>query len=64
MCVASAYLKQRDQEKLLMEEIALIRVEGESLYLKSIFGEEKSVPARIKEIDFVTSKIVLEGPAT
>ena len=60
MCVARAYLRQEQKEELLMEEIALIRVEGENLFLKSIFGEEKSVKANIKEVDFVASKVLLE----
>lgn len=62
MCVARAYLKQEQGKELLMEEIALMRCEGDGLLLRDIFGEEKSVRAEIKEVDFVASKILLEKP--
>ncbi len=60
MCVARVYLRQKQGEELLMEEIALMRCEESGLLLRDIFGEEKSIRAQIKEVDFVASKILLE----
>jgi len=61
MCMARAYLKQGVHKEILLEEVAFIRTEGEELLLKTLFGEEKSLRATIREIDFANSMILLEG---
>jgi len=60
MCMASVWIKKDSEEKNLLEEVAVIRVSGENLVLSTLFGEEESVKAKIKEIDFVNSKVLLE----
>ena len=60
MCMASVWIKKDSGEKNLLEEVAVIRVSGENLVLSTLFGEEESVKAKIKEIDFVNSKVLLE----
>jgi len=60
MCMASVWIKKDSGEKNLLEEVAIIRVSGENLVLSTLFGEEESVKAKIKEIDFVNSKVLLE----
>lgn len=49
-----------DQTELLLEEVALVEVEGEWVKLKPLFGEVLSLPARLKEIDLMKHRIVLE----
>jgi len=58
--MASVWIKKDSGEKNLLEEVAIIRVSGENLVLSTLFGEEESVKAKIKEIDFVNSKVLLE----
>jgi len=60
MCIANVWIKKDSGEKNLLEEVAIIRVSGKNLVLSTLFGEEKSVKAKIKEIDFVNSKVLLE----
>lgn len=60
MCMASVWIKKDSGEKNLLEEVAVIRVSGKNLVLSTLFGEEESVKAKIKEIDFVNSKVLLE----
>lgn len=60
MCMAKAYLKHGPRKEVLLEEVAYIQLEGESLLLKPLFGEQKSVRATIREIDFLNSTILLE----
>jgi predicted RNA-binding protein len=44
-----------------MESVTFIKPEGERVFLKSLFGEEKSVQARIVEMDLGAQKILLES---
>lgn len=60
MCMVSVWIKKDSGEKNLLEEVAVIRVNGKNLVLSTLFGEEESVKAKIKEIDFVNSKVLLE----
>ncbi len=60
MCMASVWIKKDSGEKNLLEEVAVIRVSGKNLVLSTLFGEKESVKAKIKEIDFVNSKVLLE----
>ena len=60
MCEANAYLLKDGEEEMLLEDVDLLRPEGESIFLRSIFGEQKTVSARIKEIRLMDHKIILE----
>ncbi len=60
MCLAKAYIGKKTESDLLMEEIASIKVEDGKLLVTSLFGEQKEVAARIREIDFKSSDIFLE----
>jgi predicted RNA-binding protein len=64
MCLANAYLKKGSHEELIVKEVASLRTEGDELHLKSLFGEEKSIKGKIKEIDFINSHILLEQEST
>ena len=60
MCQSSIYVIDEDREELLLEEVALVEVEGDRVALKTLFGEPLSLCARIKEIDLMKHRIVLE----
>lgn len=60
MCEANAYLLRDDREELFMENIEILRPEGESVYILNIFGEQRWVKAHIKEMNLVQHRIVLE----
>ena len=60
MCLAKAYIGKKEENDLVMEEIASIKVEDDKLLVTSLFGEQKEVAARIREIDFKSSDIILE----
>jgi len=55
------YVDKGDKEELLKEEIASLKIEGKKLLLKTLFGEEKEIEARIRQIDFMTHSIFLEN---
>ena len=61
MCEANAYLIKDDEEELFMENIDILRPEGEKVYIRDIFGEQRWVRAHIKEMNLVQHRIVLES---
>ncbi|MGQ9509536.1 MAG: CooT family nickel-binding protein [Thermodesulfobacteriota bacterium] len=60
MCEANAYLMKQGKEELILEDISILRPEGDALYLQNIFGEQKRIKARIKEMNLIDHRIVLE----
>jgi predicted RNA-binding protein len=60
MCEANAYLVKDGKEELVLEDLMVLRPEGEDLYLQNIFGEQKKIRARIKELNLIDHRIVLE----
>lgn len=61
MCEANVYLiDENGQEKLLLEAVDRIVPEDDSLVMENIFGQRKIVKARIKEMQLVEHRIILE----
>jgi predicted RNA-binding protein len=59
MCLGKAYIEADDKRELVMDSIATIEIADNKLKLSTIFGDQKELEARIKEIDFEGSKIIL-----
>lgn len=60
MCQARVYLRQDGRENLIMEEVAVIEVEGDTCILATLFGEEERVVGRIVRIDLLKHRVHLE----
>ena len=61
MCLSKAYVERDGKRELLMEEIASVDIEAGKLLFKTLFGEQKEIEANIREIDFLSHSLVLEG---
>lgn len=61
MCLSKAYVDTDGKRELLMEEVAAIGFEKGKLLIKTLFGEQREITANIREINFLTHTIVLEG---
>ncbi len=59
MCLASAYYNNENGQ-LILKDIAHLRLNGNNVEMETLFGEGKSVPGRVIEVDFFSSKIFLE----
>ena len=59
MCLARAYLNRLDNEPIL-RDIAHIRPGDDCVELKTLLGEEKVISGRVVEVDFATSRILLD----
>ena len=60
MCEASAYILKAGKEELLLEDIDVMRPEGDQLFLRNVYGEQKIVKAKVREISLVAHRIILE----
>lgn len=60
MCEANAYIIRDGREEPIMESVDILQPEGDSLRLTSLFGEEKTVVGKIKSINLVDHKIIIE----
>jgi predicted RNA-binding protein len=60
MCEANAYLIESGEEKLVMENVDILRPEDNGIYLQDIFGGQRTIRARIKEMNLVDHRILLE----
>jgi predicted RNA-binding protein len=60
MCEATAYLIKDGQHELIMENVDILRPEGNGIYLQDIFGGQRTVKAKIKEMNLVDHRILLE----
>ena len=64
MCLGKAYIEADNKRELVLDSIALIEIDDNRLRLSTIFGDQKELEARIKEIDFEGSRIILtKAPA-
>ncbi|HEX3039746.1 MAG TPA: CooT family nickel-binding protein [Caproiciproducens sp.] len=62
MCEANVYLLDKDgNTNLLLDAVdKVIPKEDDHIYLENIYGERKTVRARIKEMHLVDHRIILE----
>ncbi|NVL92127.1 MAG: CooT family nickel-binding protein [Desulfobacterales bacterium] len=60
MCEANAYLVKDGEEKIIMENVDILRPEEDGIYLQDIFGGQRMIKARIKEMNLVEHRILLE----
>lgn len=64
MCLSKAYLHISGERKLVMADVTLVKIGNGNITLQSLFGEQKTVPASIKEVNFITNDILMEQPAS
>ena len=60
MCETNAFIYKNGREDLYLESVDLLVPEGGKVYLKNLFGEQKTFEGHIKEISFLSRKILLE----
>ena len=61
MCEANVYINRGGQEELLMERVdRIVPGEDNSIFMENIFGERRIIIARIKEMELVHHRILLE----
>jgi predicted RNA-binding protein len=61
MCEASAFLFKDGKEELVLESVDEVTPEGDKAFrLVNIFGEQKIIKGKLKNMNLVNHKIVFE----
>ncbi|MCX8069616.1 MAG: CooT family nickel-binding protein [Thermodesulfovibrionales bacterium] len=60
MCEANAYVEKDGKETLYLEGVDIIIPEEKGLFMKNLFGEQRTFQGKIKEISLLKHKIILE----
>jgi len=61
VCEANAYIDHEGKEQLFMESVDIIKLEADNrLLIMDIFGDQKILHGKIKNISLVNHKILLE----
>jgi predicted RNA-binding protein len=61
MCQTSVYLVHEGKEELVLQDVVNITPEGAMLKLVNLFGEEKVVEGRIRQIDLLSHRITIHA---
>jgi predicted RNA-binding protein len=61
MCESKVFLATADGEKLVLEDVTSVRPEGDGYRLVNLFGEQLHVRGRIRELDLLNHRLVLES---
>jgi predicted RNA-binding protein len=59
MCESNVYIEKDGKEELYLENVDILRPEDGKVYMRNLFGEQKTFEGVIKEISLVKHKIVL-----
>jgi predicted RNA-binding protein len=60
MCEAHAFILKNGKEEKIMESVDLVELEGDEIKLVNIFGEQRTLKARLKLYNNSEGKIVFE----
>jgi predicted RNA-binding protein len=59
MCQTAVYLVHEGKEELVLQDVVNITPEGPTLKLVNLFGEEKVIEGRIRQIDLLSHRIIV-----
>jgi len=60
MCEAHAFILKEGKEEKVLENVDLVELEGDDVKLTNIFGEQKSLKARLRLYKNSEQKILFE----
>ncbi len=60
MCQSNIYAIDTGRQELILEEVARVEIQGDSITMERLFGERVSLTARVKEIDLMKHRILVE----
>ena len=60
MCEANAFVLIDGKEEKLLENVDLVSLGGDDVKLVSIFGEQKTLKAKLKQYNNTEGKIIFE----
>jgi predicted RNA-binding protein len=62
MCLSAVYIKEKADDNLVLEEVSRVSVDGGTVTVGSIFGEQKELTeCRIAEVNLSDNYIILKN---
>jgi len=61
MCETNVYIEADGGEELYLDNVDIVRPEEGRVYLRNLFGQEKTFEGGIKEMSLSKHRIVLES---
>ena len=63
MCQTAAYIVRDGQEELVLQDVIIMAPGEGGVRLVNLFGEERTVPGRIRQIDLLAHRVIIQsGP--
>ncbi|HHY96277.1 MAG TPA: CooT family nickel-binding protein [Firmicutes bacterium] len=60
MCQSRVVTFRDGREEVIMEDVVTVRPQGSELYLEDLYGQQRTVKARIRELQLMDHRIVVE----
>ncbi len=60
MCESSVYILKDGKEELVLESVDLLENKQGEIMLVNMFGEQKTLKAKVKTLSLVEHKIIME----
>ena len=60
MCEADAYISRDDKEELVLKSVDLVKPLDDGYLLVDIYGTQKTVKGRLKQMNLVNHRIIFE----
>ena len=64
MCQTVAYLIEEGKEVLVLQDVVSLVPGADGIRIVNLFGEEKTVQGRIKQIDLLAHRIIINPDPT
>ncbi len=61
MCQARIWVKVKGEEREVARDITQLEVKGDAIIVKTFFEAPKEIKGKIKEIDFLKAKVIIEA---
>lgn len=61
MCQARIWVRAKGKEKEVARDITQLEVKEDFIIIKTFFEAPKEIKGKIKEIDFLKAKVILEA---
>lgn len=60
MCEADAYILRDDKKELVLKSVDLVKPQDDGFLLIDIYGTQKTVKGRLKQMNLVNHEIIFE----
>jgi predicted RNA-binding protein len=60
MCQSRVVTFRGGQEEVVMDDVVTVRPQDDQLFLQDLYGQQKVIRARIKELQLMDHRIVIE----